>query len=162
MDANRNLSYGYIFARCLAKSTHEGVYRRLPSIGKLCKINGIEEIAATQDSNGAVKDYITIKDSEVQMLIGKERSLYEEEVNAVKPGDFVMIRDGACRFYCGHVKSTTGSYAVVNVRLFTKTLFIRTPRGNLKVLPDVPPEKQVFYYSAVVDKMAFRHEDFLE
>jgi hypothetical protein len=93
-----------------------------------------------------ISRFIVSTDAEVQPMIAACAADIAARVAAIKLGSFVRILAGRNRDYCGTVMSMDDSCAVVSVELFTFTMMIETPLGNLLSLGDVPEDKRVFYF----------------
>lgn len=114
------------------------VCRELADVGlifarsnKAEKVRRLNRIRGVQLSGN---QFMSVDDKYVQGLITRAQIEHRARISSIAVGSFVRILDGPRFGYCGTVESL-GRRATVKVRLFTRTIVVRTPVGNLQLRP---------------------------
>ncbi len=135
MDADGELTFGYIFARSATPALTR----------KLTRIRGIGEMSTVCDDEGTFKYAVQVPHADVQKLIAGHDTPEKVSVTAQ---DFVEILTGEAARYCGTVirLNTITDEVTVEVTFPTGRNFIVTAdQTSVKKLPKILVSKRTFY-----------------
>lgn len=135
VNADGELAFGYIFARCILPSLVRG----------LTHVRGISEMSSICNDEGSFVRAVTVPHEEVNHILPQNESL--PSLN-IRLGDYVEILTGDAARYCGTVTNTLSDRVTVEVRFPTDRKFtVRADASCLKVLPHTKIDDRTFWGS---------------
>jgi hypothetical protein len=135
VNAEGELTFGYIFARCASVSR----------VRSLTRVRGISEMSAVYNDEGVFKHAVTVPHSDVLVMMEDHVA---PPVPDLRVHDFVEILTGPAARYCGAVtKVSNGGEAIsVEVRFPTGRHFIvKADASCVKWLGKVPEARRSFW-----------------
>ena len=133
LNAEGELAFGYIFARCAVANTVRG----------LTRVRGISEMAASYTGEGELDHAVTVPHSDVKDMMAKHSAPSQVRIHL---NDFVEILTGEAARYCGTVTRTSGDKLAVEVSFPSGRRFrVLADATCVKMLPKVPASKRAFW-----------------
>jgi hypothetical protein len=132
VNAEGELTLGYIFARCIVPTTTRS----------LTHIRGVAEMSATYKDDGSIGKAVTIPNADVQTMIAQHGSV---STVSAKLGDFVQIKSGEAKDYCGKVIKSKKGKLIVRVDFPSgRTFLVRAVQSSVARL-DIPESERTFW-----------------
>src|ERR1035437_5050894 len=135
INADGELTFGYIFARCASTSR----------IRALTRVRGISEMAATYNDEGVFKRAVTIPHADILKMMADH---VIPKVPVVRAQDFVEILTGPAARYCGRVvcMNTITEVLTIEVSFPTGRRFIvKADASCVKLLKKAPEKRRAFW-----------------